>query len=480
MKQKFVSNLLFLVLLNIIIKPFYILGIDAGVQNAVGAKEYGLYFALFNLSFLLNIFSDLGITNFNNRNIAQHRQLLNKHFSSLISLRSILIVLYIIVALVSGFLLGYSERLIFLLGWIVINQALASFILFLRSNLAGLHLFKQDSIISVLDRFLLIIFCGYALWGRQNAIEFKIEWFIGLQTISYLITVVVAFLMVKGQTNKFNISFNKLFSISIIKKSLPYALLTLLMGLYHRMDSIMLERMLPHGSEASGIYAQGFRFLDALNNFSFLFAILLLPIFARMLKEKLDFNPVVLIASKLLLSGVIIISFTAHYASFGIMDWRYDENIAEASKTFGVLILSSLFFAIVLIYGTLLTADGKLKELNYLAVFGVMLNFILNFLLIPRFEAYGSALATLATQLITALGHLILAQVYFKFKINWPVILKMILLMIILIFIGHNGQEINLHWINSALLMTFVGLGSAIMLNLINPKDFVELIKSKE
>jgi O-antigen/teichoic acid export membrane protein len=150
MKQKFVSNLLFLVLLNIIIKPFYILGIDAGVQNAVGAKEYGLYFALFNLSFLLNIFSDLGITNFNNRNIAQHRQLLNKHFSSLISLRSILIVLYIIVALVSGFLLGYSERLIFLLGWIVINQALASFILFLRSNLAGLHLFKQDSIDNLL------------------------------------------------------------------------------------------------------------------------------------------------------------------------------------------------------------------------------------------------------------------------------------------------------------------------------------------
>ncbi len=480
MKKKFVSNILFLVLLNLIVKPFYLLGIDAGVQNAVGASEYGIYFALFSLSFLLNIFSDFGITGFNNRHIAQNTHLLDKHFSKIMSLRLLLIFVYIGIALFSGFFLGYSSRMMKLLMWIVLNQALASFILYLRSNLAGLHLFKRDSIISVLDRFLLIIFCGYALWGGSTGEPFKIEWFIGLQTLSYGITAIVALLMLRGQLTSIKLGINKLFSLSIIRQSLPYALLTLLMGLYHRMDSIMLERMLPVGSEASGIYAQGFRFLDALNNFSFLFAVILLPLFAKMLKEKTNINPVTLLSSKILLSGVIIISITAFFFSYDIMQWRYDENILKASETFSILILSPFFFALVLIFGTLLTADGRLKELNYIALAGVILNFSFNLWLIPTYLAWGSAIATLGTQIITALAHVLVAQRIFGLKTNWLVILKLVALTVTLYLIGLYSVHVEISWFVRALTMGGLGLIIAAGLQLISIKGFVELMKTKE
>ena len=55
MQKKFLTNLGFLLLVNLLIKPFYILGIDAEVQNAASGGEYGLYFALFNFTFLFNI-----------------------------------------------------------------------------------------------------------------------------------------------------------------------------------------------------------------------------------------------------------------------------------------------------------------------------------------------------------------------------------------------------------------------------------------
>ena len=48
MKAKFIWNLLLVVILNLLIKPFYILGIDAEVINRVGASVYGNYFALIN------------------------------------------------------------------------------------------------------------------------------------------------------------------------------------------------------------------------------------------------------------------------------------------------------------------------------------------------------------------------------------------------------------------------------------------------
>ena len=38
-----------ILLLNLLIKPFWILGIEVGVQNAVSTSEYGIYITLFNL-----------------------------------------------------------------------------------------------------------------------------------------------------------------------------------------------------------------------------------------------------------------------------------------------------------------------------------------------------------------------------------------------------------------------------------------------
>ena len=50
MQKKFISNLAFLVILNFLVKPIAIFGIDATVQNQVGADSYGIYFSLLNFS----------------------------------------------------------------------------------------------------------------------------------------------------------------------------------------------------------------------------------------------------------------------------------------------------------------------------------------------------------------------------------------------------------------------------------------------
>ncbi|MBL0043910.1 MAG: oligosaccharide flippase family protein [Flavobacteriales bacterium] len=72
MRRVFVTNLALVLVLNLLVKPFYILGIDAQVQVRVGTEAYGSYAALLSLSFLLNILLDFGITNWNTRHIAQN------------------------------------------------------------------------------------------------------------------------------------------------------------------------------------------------------------------------------------------------------------------------------------------------------------------------------------------------------------------------------------------------------------------------
>jgi len=174
MQKKFLTNLGLIIFLNLIVKPFWVIGIDANVQNAVGAEEYGFYFTILNFSFLFNILLDLGITNFNNRNIAQSNHLLNKHFSGIVFLKVFLLLLYLIVTFSIGFFIGYDSSQFKMLIWIGFNQFLLSFLLYLRSNISGLLLFRTDSFLSILDRSLMIIFISILLWGNFIKSPFKI------------------------------------------------------------------------------------------------------------------------------------------------------------------------------------------------------------------------------------------------------------------------------------------------------------------
>ena len=164
MQKKFISNLILLIVLNLIVKPISIFGIDAAVQNRVGAEDYGLYFSLLNLSFLFNIILDLCINNFTTNNIAQFPHIVKRYIGKLLSLRLVLFVIYASITLILATFLGHTERSFDILYLLIFNQFLVVLIAYFRSHFAGLLMFKTDAFISVLDRFLLIFICGYLLF----------------------------------------------------------------------------------------------------------------------------------------------------------------------------------------------------------------------------------------------------------------------------------------------------------------------------
>ncbi len=416
MQKKFVTNLAFLLFLNLLIKPVWIFGIDRTVQNTLGAEIYGQYYALFNFSFLLNILLDLGITNFNNKNIAQHRQLLQKHLSGIITLRILLAGVYLIFSLANGLVIGYERQQIGMLTILLVNQVMISFILYLRSNLAGLHLFRTDSVISVLDRFIMIVICGILLWGRGTNGEFRIEWFIWAQTSAYIITLVAALAILIRRSGMRRLTWNPLFSLTILRKSYPFAVLILLMTFYNRIDSVMVERLLPDGSRQAGIYAQAFRLLEAFSMVPFLFAGLLLPIFSRMIRFGDEVGPLVRLSYSLLVIPAVMAGILSWVYRVEVMDLLYVAHVDSSSLVFGLLMISFVAICTTYIYGTLLTANGSLKYLNYIAAGAMLLNVVLNLVLIPQYKATGAAVSSLVTQCSAALAQSLLCYRMFRMK----------------------------------------------------------------
>ncbi|PKP30432.1 MAG: hypothetical protein CVU00_13640 [Bacteroidetes bacterium HGW-Bacteroidetes-17] len=491
MQRKFVTNLIFLLALNFLIKPFWLLGIDRNIQNIVGSESYGFYFAIFNFSLLFNIILDFGITSFNNRNIAQNKQLLKKHFSGIIVLKVLLIALYGIVVLLVGIFIGYDSKQLYFLLWVGINQALLSFILYLRSNISGLLLFKTDSIISVLDRFLMILICSFLIWGNVFSSPFQIEWLMYSQTVAYLITLVVALVIVIQKSGFQKPNWNGLFLIMVIKKSLPFALMLFLMGIYNRVDSVMLERILSgtKGEFQSGVFAQAYRLFDAGNNIALLFGVILLPIFARMIKKKDPVEKLVKLSFTIIFTFAIILAMSSYFYRDEIMKLLYSQHgdellsdfnqrILQSGRIFGILMFSFVAVCSSYIFGTLLTALGKLRYMIKVAMVGVLINLITNIMLIPSLEAVGAAYASLGAQTITAIAMIYGVQKRFAFSINYRYLSQLfsfILLVWLLNYVSKFSPMNSLINYSGVLLFS---LFFAYILNLLNVRSFIAMLKS--
>ena len=528
MQRKFLTNLLFLIFVNVLIKPFYIFGIDRTVQVTVGTADYGLYAVLYNFSILYYILLDLGLSNYNNRTIAQQPHLLKSYLPNFLIIKTLLSFLYLGVVFLFAYSWGYRGVKLSLLFPLALNQVFIGFILYFRSNVAALHFFKWDAILSVFDRILVIIVCSVLLWGSVVP-TFEIEYFVYAQTFAYALTALVSGILVfrltslqlspkrresKSQLHQTDKAINQVNEIeqisikeknlneprsrslrplgeglgmrsifAILKESYPYALLVLFMTIYNRIDSIMLEKLLDDGLNQAGIYAAAYRLLDAVNIFGLLFGSLLLPIFARMLKEKENIESLTFTAFKLILAFSVSVAICS--AAFGsdIMTLLYQDNVTEVwVDIFELLIFSFIPVASVYIFGTLMTANANLWQLNIIAISGVILNIVLNLLLIPKYEVYGATLATLVTQSLVAIAHIIWSKYIFKLHFSTTFFVQIIGFVGLTIVFNYLAlSQFNFHnWYIDFLFAVTLTVFAAFGTKLIDLKAFVKMLKSRE
>ncbi|MEO8149416.1 MAG: polysaccharide biosynthesis C-terminal domain-containing protein [Bacteroidia bacterium] len=480
MQKKFITNLAFLIIINLLVKPFWILGIDRAVQNTVDSNGYGLYYALLNFSLLLNITLDLGITNFNNRNISQNMHLVHKHLSGIIVLRLLLAAFYLVLSVSIALIIGYKSLELQMLLMLLFNQVMLSFILYLRSNISGLHYFKTDSVISVLDRLIMIAICGALLLYRKDEFHNHIEWYVYSQTAGYLITVCITLWVLHGKISMQRLNWNPAFFMLILKKSAPFAVLIFLMSFYNFFASIMIERMLPDGAEQSGIFAQANRLLDASNMIAFLFGGLLLPLFAHLIKKKQSVEELTKLSYCLISVPAILLISSCMFYKYEIMNLLYKHHEVESGRVLGILVFCFFAMSSNYIFGTLLTANGSLKQMNIMALSAVVINILLNLYLIPRYKAVGAAYASVTTQFFTALVQIVLSHRIFNFKIDYKLLWLFLLFSFLTIAFTYMSRYTNVYWLNALIIAMGASMLAAFALRLINLKVIAEIMKREE
>ena len=443
MRRFFVKNILFVIAVNVLVKPIWVFFIDRTVQNSVASASYGTYQALLSLSIIFQMVLDFGISSYNTRTISQDPDKLPTLFPAMLSARLVLMGFYMVLAFTWGYILGYRGWELSLLTGVLLIQSLNALVSFIRSNVAALHRFKTDGLLSITDRLLMILICGFLLVYPPTARHFRIEWFVITQIICYFISAVVGYMILKriGRV-KLKFSFEAPVIFKIIRQSFPYALLIFLMSVYNRADAIIIERLCPDGKAQAGIWAAAFRLLDMVNILGLMFATMLLPLFGRMLSVKDDVQPIIKLCVNMLLPMSVMVAVAAVFFGDDIMyllykkSELYTDHALSYQAVFSILMMSFPAWCLMYIYSTLLTANGSLKTLNIIAIAGAIINLSLNFYLVPKYKAIGGAMTSFITQTSLAIAFIIFAARIAKLPFNIGWILAHISYIVLAVLLG--------------------------------------------
>lgn len=386
----FFKGLSWLIILNLLVKPVWIFFIDRQVQNIVGFEEYGEYFAVLNLSYVLFFLADAGLSNMMNQRMSGN---LWVNVGQLLQLKFFLLLVYTGICFFAAWVSGIDQWEILL--YVVIAQALASLFLFLRSIITAAQFFIADAWLSIIDKLLMVILCGALIYTSLFG-SLSLLLFLQIQTACTAIAIIISFLFILSK--KLIVAEKKEEIKKVFEQTFPFAIIILLMSLHYRLDGFLLERMNPNGAMEAGIYASAYRLLDAGNMIGYLSGSFLVPFIAKNQNEKKLVGQAVLFTGQgLLFLSMMAITFTMVFAG-----WM-QQLLYHTSNDYNTLIIQLCMAALpgyylVHVCGSVLTATSKFKLFTRVLFLSVAINAILNFILIPSYGALGSSIAALVSQ----------------------------------------------------------------------------------
>lgn len=481
MKKNFYINIVLLLLINLLIKPIYLFGIDRKIQILVGEQAYGYYVELLTFTLLFQVLNDLGIYNYSLRYFSQKKEEAHELLAHLFGVKVVFSIIYLIFVAVIALLTHRFEDALILLLHLAINQVMITFIQFFRSLIAGHGYYRTDTLVSSLDKLLMILMGAMYIYYGNLSSSVSINGFVWIQSISLAITLLVAafifILVIKGQV-RFDFDLSRV--RVILSACIPFILIYFFNTCYSKQDILLIGQLLEDGATENGIYASSIRIFDACNMLALSFGTLFLGLFSSAYPDK---NKLTVIVSEVSII-LIIISVGIGCVGFYHSDWfnevLYHKNIPKWNANLKLVFLSFIPSCLTYIFGGLMQAIHKEKRLALIYFLMMVMNAILNYLLIPRFHSYGACITLLTTQIVV----LILMCFNSRSELDFRKLKKLGIRAISFGFLCFGAiflfkTNIDMAPIWSIVISSLIVLTMAILFKLVSVNELVSMIKNK-
>jgi O-antigen/teichoic acid export membrane protein len=432
------------VLLNILIKPVWLF-LENDVQDKIGHKDFGLYTALFSLGYIFASLTDIGLNQYITKKLAADPSKLKEVFSNVFALKLLMLVFYPLFMAVVGYSLGYSTNEIYLLAVLSFAQALVQLLFFFRANFQANQFFMVDSTASVMDKFVLILMIVVML-----SYNITLDTFIYARLASLIVTVLVFYVITIKLFDFIAPKFEPEKLKTLIRLSIPFALITILYSINEKIDSVMIERLSDAAREDDpGLYAAAYRWLDACMMYIWTIQPIFFAKFAFHIHEPKE-------KQRLLNFGQIVSSVPMAYVSAFVLFYGQllffqqkqssPEAIATMTMTLQVLFTSAFLQGLFSTYSSLLTSTGYEKQVSVMILGSIIINIIGNFIFIPIYGPVASAWITVCSTLFMAGCYIYYTHFKLDIDVPYPIIIRLVLVYIAFLIVFYLLTLTPLPW----------------------------------
>ncbi|HRH23778.1 MAG TPA: flippase [Candidatus Magasanikbacteria bacterium] len=376
------------------------------IARTLGAEDTGKYFFALSFTTIFVVFVDLGLTNVMVREGAKAKERVSEFLSSIIFLKFFLGLATYVVMAVTLIALGYTREaqvLVFISGITMLTDSLQ---LSLYGTLRALGNIKYEAYGIIGSQFLTLVLGTTFLYFKLPLFFLMIAFL-----VPSFLNMVFAWTVV---TIKYRLKLRPHYSREIVfyllPIAVPFALATIFGRVFAYADSVMLSKIA--GDVAVGWYSVPYKIAYA---FQFIPFALIAGLYPRMSEyfahDKKRLGEVfsqglryLLVVSIPMCVGIMVLAHQIINTFFGR---EYSPSVVPLQ----ILMVGVVAGFVNVLLGALLNATGKQKTQTTYVGITMLANIILNFILIPKMNIQGAAIAA-------TLGNILL------FVISWITVSK--------------------------------------------------------
>ena len=360
----------------------------------LGVSDFGIMSFAISFSTIINILLDLGVNTYATRDISRDTDLASEYLGKLIPLKIILSILTIFISLIILFLMGKDYLTITVTLIFVIEIIFMAMSGLLQSAFQAFGKMKYQSIGTIINSLLLLIFIGITLYFKLGLIFVACSYaFTYIVMLTYLYKNTLKHITVP----KFQIDYN--FCKKAVKLSIPFALTGFFYTIYFSIDTVMLSYL--SGDYATGIYNASYKIITVLTTFFPVYQNVVFPLMSKLFKGSNDLLKLSYVKSvKYLLLIIMPITLGISLYATPLVTLIYGNEYLMSGPVMQVLVWTVGFLFVNGAASTLLNASNKEVSVTKIYCVAALFNVCLNLVLIPSYSYHGAALATVISEIL--------------------------------------------------------------------------------
>jgi O-antigen/teichoic acid export membrane protein len=445
------------------------------VTNYLSVEGYGEYALIYEFLAFFSIAADMGLFTIAVREMSKDEKDIPKILGNVLTLRTILIVVMMVVATVTVFLIPKYEDTRIPLG--VAIATLSVFFTILNGTVTSvlqtklkMHISSLAQISSKVIQVAYMLYVVLVAFPKTGGAD-PIQGFYHLLIAGVIGNLVMLFITQHfvSKIAPIRYQLDKKLCKDVFLKALPYGIALILNTVYFRIDSILIS--LIRGQAEVGIYAVAMRVLEAFAIIPLYFMNSVLPVLTKSLKEKTDqykliiaysFDFLAALGLPLLVGAYVLAYPIVFIVSSPEFLTRFNEGFYGSDTALKILMFALVFQFLNTLFAFVLLAVNKQSKILYINAACVLFNIIGNLIVIPHYGFRGAAVTSVLSELLILILTAATAYHYLKYKINLVTTLKITISALLMGVAVHYLQPVSYALLENAGVLLLVPVGALI------------------